>query len=75
MAGVRDVDPVATARSWASYGPPVEPNEAVHRRYDELHAIFREAYQPLIGVSHRLGDWYDGTVDARVVPRLVRKRD
>jgi hypothetical protein len=43
-------------------------------RYEELYELFRDAYAPVIGVSHRLGDWYKASVGPRVVPRPIRKR-
>jgi xylulokinase len=72
--GVRGLDPVETAQSWARYGAAAEPNAATQSRYDELYELFREAYAPVIGVSHRLGDWYTASTGPRVVPRPIRKR-
>jgi sugar (pentulose or hexulose) kinase len=73
-AGIHELDPVETAQQWARYGPPTEPNVATHARYEELYELFRDAYAPVIGVSHRLGDWFQASVGPRVVPRPVRKR-
>jgi hypothetical protein len=47
---------------------------STHDRYEELYALFRDAYAPVIGVSHQLGDWYQASVGPRVVPRPIRKR-
>ena len=74
MTGVRGQDPVATAQAWARHGTPAEPDGARHRQYEELFGLFREAYEPVIGVSHRLGDWALATSGRRVVPRPIRKR-
>jgi len=73
-AGIRELDPVETAQSWARYGPVTEPNMATHARYGELYDVFRDAYAPVIGVSHRLSDWYRESVGPRIVPRPIRKR-
>ena len=73
-AGIRELDPVETAQRWAQYGQITEPNVAMHTRYEELYELFRDAYAPVIGVSHRLGDWYKTSVGPRVVPRPIRKR-
>jgi xylulokinase len=72
--GVLALDPVETAQSWARYGPPTEPNPANQLRYEELYGLFREAYAPVIGISHRLGDWFTASTGPRVVPRPIRKR-
>jgi sugar (pentulose or hexulose) kinase len=73
-AGIHELDPVETAQQWARYGPPTEPNVATHARYEELYELFRDAYAPVIGVSHRLGDWFQASVGPRIVPRPIRKR-
>jgi xylulokinase len=75
FSGIRVVDPVETAQRWARYGPPVEPNSSRHTVYREVYELFREAYAPVIGVSHRLGDWYAASTGPRVVPRPIRKRE
>jgi xylulokinase len=72
--GVRGDDAVALAQAWARYGPPSEPDATRHARYDELFELFREAYAPVVGISHRLGDWVQATSGPRVVPRPIRKR-
>jgi hypothetical protein len=46
----------------------------MHIRYGELYELFRDAYAPIIGVSHQLVDWYQASVGPRVVPRPIRKR-
>jgi xylulokinase len=74
MTGVREIDPVEAAQSWARYGPTAEPNAARHARYLEVFALFREAYQPVVGVSRRLADWVDQQSGPRVVPRPIKKR-
>jgi xylulokinase len=73
-SGVRNLDPVETAQSWARYGAVHEPDLAQHDRYAELYELFQEAYAPVIGVSHRLGDWFAGTAAPRVVPRPIKRR-
>ena len=73
-AGIRELDPVETAQNWARYGSVTEPNMATHARYEELYDVFRDAYAPVIGVSHRLSAWYQESVGPRVVPRPIRKR-
>ena len=73
-SGIRELDPVETAHRWARYGPATEPNLALNARYEELYELFRDAYTPVIGVSHRLGDWFQASVGPRVVPRPIRKR-
>jgi len=72
--GIRALDSVETAQRWAQYGPATEPNAVQHDRYEELYTLFRDAYAPIIGVSHRLGDWYQSSVGPRIVPRPIRKR-
>jgi xylulokinase len=73
--GVRNLDPVETAQGWARYGPATEPSPARQLQYDELFELFREAYAPVIGISHRLGDWFAASTGPRVVPRPIRKRE
>ncbi len=72
--GIRGLDAVETAQRWARYGPPTEPNSARHGQYDEIYELFREAYAPVVGISHRLGDWYAESSGPRIVPRPIRKR-
>jgi hypothetical protein len=43
--------------------------------YQEDYGIVREAYAPVIAVSHRLGDWYAASTGPRIVPRPIRKRE
>jgi sugar (pentulose or hexulose) kinase len=43
--GVALLDPGSTARKWAAYGPPVEPDPRCHATYQSLLALFRSAYQ------------------------------
>jgi xylulokinase len=74
LSGVTGADAVATAQSWARYGPASEPNMALHARYNELFELFREAYAPVLGVSYRLGEWVEAAAGPRVVPRPIRKR-
>jgi hypothetical protein len=57
------------------YGTEATPNPANHLRYAELYELFREAYAPVLGVSYRLGDWYEASAGPRVVPRPIRKRE
>ena len=73
--GISARDPVQTAQRWARYGPPVEPNAGRQGRYAEVFSLFRDAYAPLIGVSHRLADWYAESTGPRIVPRPISKRD
>jgi xylulokinase len=73
-AGVTQLDPVETAQRWARYGPVTEPNIGMHARYNELHQLFREAYGPVVGVSHKLSDWYEASIGPRLVPRPIRRR-
>jgi xylulokinase len=40
--GIRALDPAA--HTWASHGPPIEPDSQRHARYGEGFALFREAY-------------------------------
>jgi xylulokinase len=72
--GVLGLDPVETAQRWSRYGPATEPDAADHDRYLELYELFREAYAPVVGVSHRLGDWYAASAGPRVVPRPIKRR-
>jgi len=74
FTGIRGLDPVETAQRWARYAPPTEPNLARHGQYNEIYGLFREAYQPVIEISHRLGDWYAKSAGPRLVPRPIRKR-
>jgi xylulokinase len=75
LCGIRGLDPVETAQRWARYGPPAEPNSSRRTVYEEVFGLFQEAYAPVIGVSHRLGDWYAASTGPRVVPRPIRKRE
>lgn len=75
LCGIRGLDPVETAQRWARYGAPAEPNPSRHLVYGEVYGLFREAYAPVVGVSHRLGDWYAASMGPRVVPRPIRKRE
>ena len=43
--GIRLFDPGSTARAWATYGPPVEPDGQRHALYQSLLTLFRSAYQ------------------------------
>jgi xylulokinase len=70
--GVRGVDPIATAREWADYGPALEPNRASHAHYGEVVALFREAYERVNGLSHRLAA-LDAPPQGRVIPRRPRR--
>ncbi|MBA3449946.1 MAG: xylulokinase [Chloroflexia bacterium] len=72
--GINGLNPVETAQRWARYGSPTEPNSARHGQYNEIHEIFREAFAPVVGISHRLGDWYADSTGPRLVPRPIRKR-
>ena len=58
-AAAAGADPVATARTWATAGPAIEPDPARHARYDELFAIFREAYAGATATAHRLAAFSD----------------
>jgi xylulokinase len=44
-AGLTLFDPAETARQWASYGPPLEPDQSRHALYRELLGLFRSAYR------------------------------
>jgi hypothetical protein len=46
----------------------------MHIQYGELYELFRDAYAPVIAVSHRLGDWFQASSAPRIVPRPIRKR-
>jgi xylulokinase len=43
--GVGLFDPGPTAQTWATYGPPVEPDGQHHALYQKLLTLFRSAYQ------------------------------
>lgn len=70
--GTRQLDPIATAVRWSDFGPTVEPSPARNRRYQELHAIFRDAYQAAIGLSHRLGDFERSVHESSAAPAPAR---
>ncbi|MBA2521028.1 MAG: xylulokinase [Chloroflexia bacterium] len=76
--GIRQIDPLAAAGIWAQLGPAVEPSAARNRRYQELHAMFRDAYQAVIGLSHRLGEFersvHQGAAKPDSAARLMRPR-
>ena len=74
VSGVRGRDAVEVAQSWAQYGAAAEPNPSRHAQYGELYGLFREAYAPVVRVSHRLGSWFETSAGPRVVPRPIRKR-
>lgn len=44
-AGLTLFDPAETARQWASYGPPLVPDQQRHALYRELLGLFRSAYR------------------------------
>jgi xylulokinase len=46
-----------TARAWAGYGAPVEPDYQRHNRYHELLPLFRDAYQKHRADFSRLADF------------------
>jgi xylulokinase len=73
-SGVRGLDPVETAQTWARYGAAHEPDMDQHDRYSELYELFREAYAPVVGMSHRLSDWFAATAAPRIVPRPIKRR-
>jgi sugar (pentulose or hexulose) kinase len=75
LCGIQGHDPVEMAQRWARYGTPAAPNPSRHMVYDEVYGLFREAYAPVVEVSHRLGDWYAASTGPRVVPRPIRKRE
>ena len=66
--GVRELPALATARAWAKYGPVTEPSPARHRRYQELHPVFRDAYQAVIGISHKLRDFEQSVAQGNLKP-------
>jgi len=43
--GIGLFDPGSTAQTWATYGPPVEPDAQRHALYQSLLILFRSAYQ------------------------------
>ncbi len=43
--GIGCFEPGPTAQTWATYGPPVEPNGQRHAFYQTLLPLFRSAYQ------------------------------
>jgi xylulokinase len=47
-AGIGHLDLVPTARAWAQYDDPVQPDPATHDLYQRLLPVFRDAY-----VKHR----------------------
>lgn len=66
-------DPIEASQQWARYGARSEPDTRRHDRYQELSEIFREAYAPVTGISHRLGGWAQAGEAPRVVQRTIRK--
>ncbi len=56
-AGIGLFDLLATASSWASYGPPVEPDCRNHEDYLALFQLFRGAYRKHRGDFRRLLDF------------------
>ncbi len=48
-------DPVAIGRAWSRYGPAIDPNPERHGRYQELFAIFQDAYAGATATAHLLG--------------------
>jgi xylulokinase len=76
-AGTRQLDPIATAARWSRFGPAVEPSPARNRRYQELHTIYRDAYQAVISLSHRLGEFEQSLLQSSITTasaRLMRPR-
>lgn len=71
-SGVAGADPVRTAREWASYGPALEPDRGRHARYAALAALFREAYQPTLELSYKLGA-FRGREEKMIEPRRPRR--
>ncbi len=72
-AGAGMFAPDEASQRWARYGARSDPEPRRHDRYQELSEIFREAYAPVVGVSHRLGAWAQAGEAPRVVPRTIRK--
>ena len=72
-AGAGMFSPIEASQQWAQYGARSDPDTRRHERYQELSDIFRYAYEPVVGVSHRLGEWAREGEPPRVVPRTIRK--
>lgn len=72
-AGAGAFAPVEASQRWAQYGARTDPDARRHERYQELNAIFQEAYAPVAGISHRLGAWAQAGEPPRFVPRTIRK--
>lgn len=70
--GVRGLDPVTTAAAWVDYGSPLDPNPARHARYQELLALFRDAYQQTRDLTYRLAA-FDDPAQPSVIPRRPRR--
>jgi len=54
------LDPGSTARKWAVYGSPVEPDPHRHALYQTLLALFRSAYQKHREDFRQLRDLHHG---------------
>ena len=72
-AGAGMFAPVEASQRWAHYGARSDPDAIRHDRYQELSEIFRDAFNPVAGVSHRLGAWARAGEAPRVIPRTIRK--
>jgi xylulokinase len=73
FAGARGMDPAATARRWASYGPPLSPDRLRHQRYGELFALFREAHGATAVLSHKLVEFAEPPREAVKAVRPPRR--
>jgi xylulokinase len=55
--GIGGLDPVATARTWSSYGPALDPSDQNRIRYAELAGLYREATEATRTIGHKLVDF------------------
>lgn len=73
-ASVRNESPIEIAKSWARYDLGTEPSTSRSVMYQDIHAMFNEAYEPVAVVSHRLAAWSEARPRPALSPRPIRKQ-
>lgn len=73
-ASVCSERPIEIAQRWARYDGGTEPSSSRTVMYEDIYEMFKEAYEPVVGVSHRLAAWSDARPRPAITPRPIRKQ-
>lgn len=73
-ASVRKENPIDIATSWARYDGGTEPSSSRMVMYRDVYEMFKEAYDPVASVSHRLAAWSESRPRPALTPRPIRKQ-